>query len=124
MKKKIRTWYIYLRNQLLRLKKHTSLQGQYCAYYLLDKYFLGTNTDNYIQQYENIVENMIETLMIRSNIFVQFQMQPTRAVAAFFVLVRLVFFAPKNMRETIYEYGKDWKDIQILYQYVTRGIII
>jgi len=123
MKRKLITWYIYLRKQLWRWKKRTSIQGQYCAYYILDKYFLKTKSDDYMEAYEKVIDLTME-LMLKVKIFEQCEVLPNREDAAFFTLVRLTFFARKDMREAIYEYGKNWEGIPIVKAYIKKGFVL
>lgn len=104
-----------------------SEKGQYAAYYIMDKYLLETNPNNYIATYEDELINIVEKKMIMVGFFEHFavleQLEVRHNIAAFFALVKLLIFSSNEEREKMYDYLKDYKNLSILKEYVKRNII-
>ena len=104
-----------------------SEKGQYAAYYIMDKYLLKTNPDNYIATYEDELINIVEKKMIMVGFFEHFDVleepEVRHNIAAFFALVKLLIFASDEEREKMYEYLKDYENLFMLKEYVRRNII-
>lgn len=127
--KKIKIHFYYLKKRIklyfLRKKLRTSDKGFYMVNYIINKYLLQVAPDDYNKEYEESINREIEALQ---KIFFELSPDSTpeeiRQDAAFSVVVRLIYFAPNEMREKIYTTLQGWEYLPLLKEYVKSGVTI